>query len=355
MKIRNNVLAGIALAATAAFGLAACGTGNSTPAATSPQSSPASASDKVVTLYSGRSESLVKPLLEEFTAATGIKVEARYGDTAQMAAQLVEEGSKSPSDIFLAQDAGALGAVANAGLFSNLPEATISLVPEAYRDAESQWVGVTGRARVLVYNKDLVAEAELPKTVQELNDAKYAGKVGVAPTNASFQSFVTALRQLEGEEAATDYLNGLAANDPQIRERNGMIVADVNDGKIPFGLVNHYYLYQLAKEKGVDPSDLKAANHIFPDGNIGSLVNVAGAGLVKHAADADGQALLDFLLSEKGQSYFAEKTHEYPMIPGVPSPSGLPALKDIMVPNVDLNKLDDLATTVKMITEAGLA
>ena len=355
MKIRTNALAGIALAATAALGLAACGSGNSTPAAATSEPSSAAASDKVVTLYSGRSESLVKPLLEEFTAETGIKVEARYGDTAQMAAQLVEEGDKSPADVFLAQDAGALGSVANAGLFSGLPESAISAVPEAYRDSEGQWVGVTGRARVLVYNKDLVPEAELPKTVQELNDAKYSGKVGVAPTNASFQSFVTALRELEGEEAATEYLTGLTANDPQIREKNGQIVADVNDGKIPFGLVNHYYLYQLAKEKGVDPSDLKAANHIFPDGNVGSLVNVAGAGLVKHAADADGQVLLDFLLSEKGQTYFAEETNEYPMISGAPSPAGLPALKDIKVPDVDLNKLDDLATTVKMITEAGLA
>lgn len=354
MKIRISALAGITLAATAALGLTACG-GSSSPAASVSPSANAGVSDKTVTLYSGRSESLIKPLLEEFTAQTGIKVEARYGDTAQMAAQLVEEGSKSPADVFLAQDAGALGAVANEGLFANLPEATISAVPAAYRDSEGQWVGVTGRARVLIYNKDLVPESELPATVQELNEAKYSGKVGVAPTNASFQSFVTALRQLEGDEAATKYLEGLAANDPEIREKNGQIVADVNDGKLPFGLVNHYYLYQLAKEKGVAAADLKAANHIFPDGNIGSLVNVAGAGLIKHAADADGQALLDFLLSKKGQTHFAEKTNEYPMVEGIPGPAGLPALTEIKAPDVDLNKLDDLATTVKLITDAGLA
>jgi iron(III) transport system substrate-binding protein len=354
MKIRPSALAGIALAATAALGLTACG-GSNTPAATDSESGAAASSGKVVTLYSGRSESLVKPLLEEFTAETGIKVEARYGDTAQMAAQLVEEGEKSPADVFLAQDAGALGVVGKEGLFADLPESTLSAVPEAYRDSSGQWVGVTGRVRVLVYNKDLVPEAELPATVQELNDAKYAGKVGVAPTNASFQSFVTALRELEGDEAATEYLTGLAENDPQIREKNGQIVADVNDGKMPFGLVNHYYLYQLAKEKGVDAAELEAANHVFPDGNIGSLVNVAGAGLIKHAADADGQALLDFLLSERGQTYFAEQTHEYPMITGAPNPAGLPTLAELKAPDVDLNELDDLSATVRMITEAGLA
>ncbi|MEE2522541.1 iron ABC transporter substrate-binding protein [Pseudarthrobacter sp. J75] len=354
MKLRINALAGVALAASATLALSACG-GGSTPAASPSEPGTDAGSDKTVTLYSGRSESLIKPLLEEFTAETGIKVEVRYGDTAQMAAQLVEEGDKSPADVFLGQDAGALGVVGKAGLFSDLPESTVSAVPEDYRDANGQWVGVTGRVRVLIYNKDLVPAAELPATVQELNDAKYAGKVGVAPTNASFQSFVTALRELDGEQAASEYLAGLAGNDPQIREKNGQIVADVNDGKFPFGLVNHYYLYQLAKEKGVDAGDLAAANYIFPDGNIGSLINVAGAGLIKHTADSDGQTLLDFLLSERGQTYFAEKTHEYPMISGAPSPAGLPTLAELKAPGIDLNDLDDLATTVRMITEAGLA
>lgn len=353
MKIRTQILA-TTLASTAALVLTACG-GNNAPAATAPESGTAASSDKVVTLYSGRSESLIKPLLEEFTAQTGIKVDVRYGNSAQMAAQLVEEGEKSPADVFLAQDAGALGAVGKEGLFSKLPESSVSAVPEAYRDSEGQWVGVTGRVRVLVYNKDLVPESELPSTVQELNSAEYAGELGVSPTNASFQSFVTALRKLDGDESAKTYLTRLAANDPEVREKNGQIVADVNDGKMPFGLVNHYYLYQLAKEKGVDPAELRAANHIFPDGNIGSLINVAGAGLIKHAPDADGQTLLDFLLSKQAQTYFAEETHEYPMVPDAPSPAGLPTLAELKAPDVDLNELDDLAATVQMIAEAGLA
>lgn len=306
-------------------------------------------------LYSGRNEDLVQPLIDDFSEASGIEVEVRYGDTAEMAAQLLEEGDRSPAQAFLGQDAGALGAVAEDGLLSELPEATVASVPERYRDQGGRWVGVTGRARVLVYNADNVSADELPDSVFDLTGPEWKGRVGVAPTNASFQSFITAMRELEGDDAAKKYLEDLANNEPAIRDGNSAIVADVNDGKIPLGLVNHYYLYQLAKEKGVEAEELKAANYLFPDGNIGALVNISGAGLVKHAADDDAARLLEYFLSTEGQTYFAEETHEYPMLEDVAGPAGLPGLAELQVPDVDLNDLDDLETTIQMITEAGLA
>lgn len=358
MKIARSVALS---AAVLVLGLTtACSGGTATPAGSTAASSAAGSSsaaagDNKIVLYSGRNEKLVQPLIDQFESKTGIDVEVRYGNTSQMAAQILEEGEKSPADLFLAQDAGALGAVSSKGLFKDLDRKTLDLVPEKYRDAENQWVGVTGRTRVLAYNPDMIKEADLPKTVEELNDPKYKGKVGVAPTNASFQSFITAMRVLQGDAAAEKYLSDLAANSPEIREGNGEIVKDIDAGKIPFGLVNHYYVYEIAGEKGVEYTDMKVKNYIFPEGNIGALVNVSGAGIMKTTKDDEAQQLLDYFLSMDGQKYFAEKTFEYPLIDGAPTPAGMPKLEDIKTPDVDLNKLEDLETTISMITSAGLA
>ncbi|MDZ5078325.1 iron ABC transporter substrate-binding protein [Nesterenkonia sp. HG001] len=313
----------------------------------------AEAGQDSLVLYSGRNEELIQPLIDQFSEDSGIEVEVRYGDTAELAAQILEEGEDTPADVFLAQDAGALGAVAQEGLFDELDAETLGQVPEAFRDAEDHWIGVSGRARTLVYNTDLLDEEDLPDSVAELTEPEYEGRVGVAPTNASFQSFVTAYREVEGEQAAEDFLTGLAENDPQIREKNGEIVSDVADGAIEMGLVNHYYLYGRAAELGQDPADLNIANHLFGGGDIGALVNVAGVGLFDAEHEAS-QRLVEHLLSEDGQRYFAEETAEYPLIEGVEGPEGMPALEDLDVPEIDLNSLEDLETTVQMITESGL-
>lgn len=308
---------------------------------------------EALVLYSGRDEVLIQPLVDDFTEETGIDVEVRYGDTAELAAQLIEEGENTPADVFLAQDAGALGAVAQEGLFDELPEALLSEVPETFRDDDEQWVGLSGRLRTLIYNTDEVDEADLPETVAELTGPEYEGRVGVAPTNASFQSFVTALRVTEGEDTAQQWLEDLADNDPQYRERNGPIVSDVLDGTLEMGLVNHYYLYAQAAERGVEPEELPAANHLFGEGDIGSLMNVAGAG-VFDAENESSVEMLEFFLSEEGQGYFVEETSEYALIDGFDAPAGLPPLEELDVPDIDLNQLEDLDTTVEMITDAGL-
>src|SRR5688572_103113 len=251
--------------------------------------------DKRLTVYSGRLESLVKPILEQFQQATGITVEVRYGDSAAMAAQLLEEGQKSPADVFLAQDAGALGAVAKKGLLAKLADDALGKVPAAYRARNGQWVGVTGRSRVLVYNSSLVPAADLPRSVLELTDPKWNGKIGIAPTNASFQAFVTALRIKHGEERAKQFLTDLKANGAQIRANNVNIVTEVNEGKLAAGLVNHYYVFARAKEAGTTVDKIPARLHYFPDGDIGALVNVSGVGvLTKAGTDPDAKALVDF-------------------------------------------------------------
>jgi iron(III) transport system substrate-binding protein len=337
-KIRTAAV--LAVGALLATGLVACGD----------DSGPAD-----LTVYSGRSEALVGPLIQQFTEETGIKVDVRYGNTAQMAAQLLEEGQRSPAHVFLAQDAGALGAVAKAGLFAPLPDEILSQVPATYRATNGQWIGVTGRSRVLAYDSQTVDEADLPASVLDLTAPQWRGRVGVAPTNGSFQAFVTALRVQHGDERARQWLTDLAANDPQIRENNVQIVADIDEGRLDVGLVNHYYVFERAKEVGVGVDDLRVRLHFFPGGDTGALVNVSGVGLLASAADnANARRFIEYLLSPAGQRYFAEQTFEYPLIAGVTLDPALPPLDELDAPDIDLNDLDTLAATVEMIQQSGL-
>jgi iron(III) transport system substrate-binding protein len=342
----------LALAAASALTLAFAACGSDEPAG----DSGAATSDKKVTVYSGRSESLVKPVLDEFTQATGITVQARYGDTAQMAAQLLEEGDRTAAEVFLAQDAGALGTLAKKGMFAALPADLVAKVPGRYRSRSGQWVGVTGRARVLVYNPDLVAAADLPASVFDLADPKWKGKVGIAPTNGSFQAFITAIRVSQGDAKAVQFLDGLEANGAQIRPSNDQIVLDVAEGKLAAGLVNHYYVHEIAKEKGVAPDRLRAKLHFFAAGDPGNLVNVSGVGVLEGAGDdPDARALVAYLLGTQAQTHFATQVWEYPLIAGVATAAGLPALADLEPPAIDLNDLDSLEQTVAIIKGAGLA
>ena len=343
MRNLRSVALGLTAVVLASLALAACGSDDKP-------------GDKRLTVYSGRSEALVKPILEQFQSATGITVEARYADSAAMAAQLLEEGSKSPADVFLSQDAGALGAVSKEGLLAAVPADLLGRVPATYQAKNGHWVGLTGRSRVLVYNAESVPEADLPRSVHELTDPKWRGKVGVAPTNASFQAFVTALRLTDGEEKAKQFLLDLKANGAQIRDNNVLIVQDVQDGKLAAGLVNHYYVFAKAKELGTGIDGLKAQLHFFPDGDVGALVNVSGVGVLNKAGtDPDARALVDFLLGSQAQHYFAERTFEYPLVDGVTTADGLPPLNSLEAPDIDLNDLDSLQATVQMIKDVGLA
>jgi iron(III) transport system substrate-binding protein len=314
-----------------------------------------SESDQQVTVYSGRNEELVQPLFDQFTDETGIKVEARYGSTPQMAAQLLEEGQQSPADVFFAQDAGALGAVNKEGLFAALPSTATEAVPSEYQASNGAWVGVTARSRVLAYNPDLVPSAQLPTSVFQLTDPTWKGKIGIAPTNASFQAFITAIRVQYGDDKAREFLAGLKANEPAIRDGNAPILEEINNGTIAVGLINHYYVGELAKEKGVSPDTLKARLHFFPNGDPGALVNVSGVGVLQGAADdPDAEAFVEYLLGQQAQRYFAEETYEYPVVEGIPGPTGVPPLDQLAGPKIDLNDLDSLEQTIALIKESGL-
>lgn len=306
-----------------------------------------------LTVYSGRSEELVGPIIERFREETGLEVSVRYGDTAELAAQILEEGDNSPADVFWAQDAGALGAVAKAGWFARLPDPILDRVPERFRSTQAVWVGTSGRARVLVHNTRAVEPSELPASVLDLTDPAWRGRVAWAPTNGSFQAFVTALRKVEGEDAARDWIEGMEENGAVSYDGNAGIVKAVAAGEIDAGLVNHYYVLQIGSEDAQVRDN--AANHFFEGGDVGSLVNVAGVGILRTSgAPRSAERFVDFLLSRTATGYFDEEVYEYPLAPGRPAPEGLPALSEVEQPNIDLADLDDLEGTLDLLRSTGV-
>lgn len=305
--------------------------------------------DAPLIVYSGRSESLVGPVMESFSEATGIEVEVKYADTAELAALLLEEGDRSPADIYFAQDAGALGAVADAGLLAMLPATLLAAVPAGFSDADGRWMGVSGRARTAAYTT--TEELELPDSILDFTDPEWSGRIGWAPANGSFQAFVTALRVTEGEEAARAWLEGILANSPVAYPKNTAAVEGVAAGEVDVAFVNHYYLLQLQAERG---DEYPVAQEFFGGGDPGSLVNVAGVGIVASSDQPEeAAAFVEYLLSDAVQAYFSGSTFEYPLIDGVDADPRLPALDTIEAPDVDLSELADLKGTVELLQEVG--
>lgn len=342
------LLAGIALRGPVGATTEGDDEGESMPLA---EGSPVGSGGELV-IYSGRNENLVGNLIAQFQADTGIKTEVRYGDTAELAATILDEGDNSPADLFFSQDAGALGALAREGRLRTLADDVLSLVDPRFRAADGTWVGASGRARVLIYNTDLLTEADLPASVLDLTDPAWSGQVGWAPTNGSFQAFITAFRVLKGDDAARSWLEEMLANDPVVFDGNAAIALAVGAGEIPVGLVNHYYLYEVQAEEN---TTLPLGNHFFDAGDPGSLVNVAGIGILTTAENGpQAEAFARYLLSTKAQHYFAERTFEYPLIDGVPAAPGLVPLAEIQSPDIDLSDLSDLQGTLEMLTEVGV-
>jgi iron(III) transport system substrate-binding protein len=308
---------------------------------------------ETLTIYSGREEEIVEPLFAKFEEETGTDLDVRYGDSAELAATLAEEGDNSPADIFFAQDAGALGAAAAEGRLAELPDDVIGLVDAKYSDPDGRWVGTSGRVRVIAYNTEALSEGEVPDTIDAFTDPQWKGKIGIAPTNSSFQAFVTALRLSEGEEAAREWLEAIKANDPKFFEGNSQVVEAVAAGEVDVGFVNHYYLGLLKEEQ----PDASAENHFMQAGDPGALVNVAGVGIVEGTDDeAAAEEFVEFLLSEEGQRFYPQEAEEaeYPLIDGVEGPEGLPALDELQGPDIALGDLGpELERTLELLNETG--
>ena len=319
-------------------------------AALDARSSQQEAGSEPLVVYSGRSESLVDAVIQQFSQATGIRVEVKYAGTSQLAATLLEEGGNSPADVFFAQDPGGLGAVE--GMLSPLPDRVLSRVPEWARSPQGTWVGLSGRARTVVYNPDRVSEEELPDDVWDFVDPVWKGRIGWAPANASFQTMVTAMRAIWGEERTAEWLSGVQANNPTIYPKNTPQVAAVAAGEIDVGLVNHYYLFRFLAEEG---EDFPARNYHPRAGGPGATIMVAGAGILSTSDNrVAAEKFLEFMLSRVGQQYFAGQTFEYPLVEGVTVPHVLVPLEEINHPSIPLRDLSDLEGTQRLLRDTGV-
>lgn len=300
-------------------------------------------------IYSGRSESLVDPIIQQFKGATGIDVQVKYAGTSALAATLLEEGGNSPADVFYAQDPGGLAAVSE--MMVALPEDVIAMTPEWARSNDGTWVGITGRARVVVYGTEALTEADLPDDLWGFTEPRWKGRVGWAPTNSSFQAMVTALRVGWGEERTEQWLRAMLDNDVQDYPKNTPQVAAAAAGEIDVGLVNHYYLYRFLAEEG---EDFPARNAHLRAAGPGAIVLVSGVSILETADNPENaEAFVRFLLSKVAQQYFAGSTFEYPLVEEVRPSVLLTPLEEIGQPDITLADLGDLAGTQAMLQKVG--
>ncbi len=303
-----------------------------------------------LTIYSGRGESLVGKLFEQIPNDAPFRVEVQYGNTAEMVTRLMTEGDQSPADIIFAQDSGHLGVLSKRGLLEELQEATLSQVDPQFQDGGGQWVGTSGRLRVLVYNQDKLSDDHLPRSLKDLADPKWKGRLGWSPTNGSFHAHVSALRHGWGEEETRVWLQAVQANLPTSYPKNSPQVVAAQDGAIELGWVNHYYLHRLSKD------GRKAQNWSFPDSqDLGNILMVSGVGIRLGTPNkAAAEAFVAWLLSPTVQNYFAQEGFEYPTRPGISTHVDVPPLKPGQLAQVNQNHLADLAPTRAMLAELGL-
>lgn len=351
-----RVIAALGAAATA-LSLAACGSSGtnaqSTPAASTGQATSAAAGELVI--YSGRNEKLMAPLIAQLEKEVGTPVSVRYGDSSSMAGQLLEEGDKTQADVFLSQDAGALGALAKQNRLAPLDAQTTGQVLQGYADDQGRWVATSARARVIAYNPTTAADVAKATSIDVVLEPKYKGKIGYAPTNASWHSFVTALRVAKGEDQARDWLTKFKAQEPRAYEKNTGVLQGVEDGEVDLGLINHYYWHMAVAEKGADK--VKSKIRFLDSTDPGALVNVAGVGIVAGTDQQEAATkAVNFLIGKQAQTYFADETAEYPVIAGVTtSKHTLPALDGLKRSAVDLNDLDSLPQTLELLGQVGLS
>jgi iron(III) transport system substrate-binding protein len=308
--------------------------------------------DDRLTIYAGRSQNLVQPLLEQFSEDTGIKIRVRYGDGTDLALAILEEGDNSPADVYYGQDVGALGALIAEGRLSVLPDTILDSVGPAFRSPDGLWVGISGRQRVIVYNTDDIDPATLPTSVLDYTDPQWKGRIGLVPRSDGFPEFVTALRLLKGEDFARQWLTDLKANDPTTYPNNIAAIQAVANGEIDVAFLNHYYLFRFLEEEG---EGFKARNYYFTGGDVGGLFLVSGAAILetsKHKEDAE--RFIEYMLSSSSQQYFTDNTHEYPLVPGVDADPELQPLSQIDPPEIDLSDLTDLEGSLEMMRQTGI-
>ncbi|MEQ3549494.1 extracellular solute-binding protein [Pseudonocardia nematodicida] len=344
---RTRRLLTAATATALALVLAACGS----PAPADESAAPAP--DEPLTVYSGRSENRVQEILDRFETESGIPLDIRYGDTAELVAQILEEGDASPADVFFAQDAGALGALSEVGRLVPLSPGTTDGVVDGYVAADRSWTATTARARVITYDAQELSPEELPQSLDDLLDPRWAGRIGFPPGNSSFNTFVTAVRLDRGDDGAREWLEAFLAQDPERFSNNHGVIDAIENGQVDIGLTNHYYIYSRMDELGEE--NVRTRNHHVGGDPLG-LVNVAGAGVMDTADDpARAEQLIAYLTAPEAQQWFTDTSGEYAVRDGITSATyEMPGIADLRQPDIELADLRSLDETLEMLQELGL-
>ncbi|HEY7043633.1 MAG TPA: iron ABC transporter substrate-binding protein [Nocardioidaceae bacterium] len=305
-----------------------------------------------ITVYNAQHEELLKALAPKFTAETGIDVHLRNGEDFELGNQLVQEGSSSPADVFLTENSPAMSLVDSKGLFAPLEQNTLNSIPAQYRPDDGNWTGFAARSTVLVYNTDAVSKAELPRSIMDLADPEWAGRVAFSPTGADFQAIVSAVLQTQGEQATQQWLDGLAKNG-EVYDGNNLVLEAVNSGEVDVGIIYHYYWYRDQAESGENSDD--SALYFFGNQDPGAFVSVSGAGVLKSSDhQADAQKFVAFLVSREGQQALADSyALEYPLNPHVQLEQGVKPFDSLQPPTIDMTSLNG-PKVIELMQNAGL-
>lgn len=312
------------------------------------------AASQSIVLYNGQHKNATAALIEAFEAKTGINVERRDGSTNELAHQIVEEGAKSPADVFYTEETSPLFMLASKGLLAKMDAETIAAIPDEYKDPDGRWVGVLARSRVIVFNPDLINENDLPESVLDLTDPAWKGKFAFVPTSGAFQAQLSATIKLKGRDAAKEWLLGLKENG-RIYKKNPLVLAAVERGEIPFGLINNYYWDGMVREKGIDA--VKSRLHFFDNHDLGGMLTVSGMAVLESSQhNQAAQEFVKFATSEEGQQVLTNKSNQYPLNPAVKPAADLKPFSELSPPEgtLDLGEFSDGKAAVELLQEVGL-
>ncbi|GAA0723130.1 iron(III) transport system substrate-binding protein [Halorubrum trapanicum] len=301
-----------------------------------------------LTVYSGRNEFLVGPLVEYIDEEyPDLDLEVRYASSTDHVNAIINEGEGSPADVFYSVNAGSLGALASEGRTQAIPSDVADLVREEFRT--DQWIGTSGRARTVPYDSGEYDASDVPSDIMAFPEG-FDGDLAWAPSYGSCQAFVTAMRILEGDETTREWLEAVVDSGATTYNNEFRVCEEIADGTVDAGFTNHYYIQRV-----LDGNPEATIDTAFTEGDAGAVFNVAGAAIVDTATDTElAGNFVRHLLSAEAQDYFARSTFEYPLIPDVDPIGDLPTIDELDVPDIDLTELSDLEATVDLMREAGV-
>jgi iron(III) transport system substrate-binding protein len=305
-------------------------------------------------IYAAQHEQTVNILTQAFTNESGIDVAVRFGEPPELASQLFKEGAASPADVFFTANSPELERLSEEGLLARVAPATLARVPSQDNGPNGDWVGVLARENVLVYNTGMLQAGSLPSSLLDLAKPAWKDKVAIAPTDADFLPLIGAVEVMSGRDAALAWLKGLRAN-AVIYDDNEAVVAAVDRGAVATGIINNYYWPRLRLEKGAD--NIHSAISHFAGGDVGGLVNISGAAVLKSSTNQGAaQRFLAFLVEKSTQELLSKTdvTFEYPLVSGVTANPMLRPFAQLQPPKLTIKQIGNDSDAVALLREAGL-